>query len=114
MLRSMRRNTRDCCAHLSPQQTGEKPKRFRSGAVSYEKGLFPYPLCTTFASSQTKHDQLEAFHQQTKTNIHRELVRIYTEFAPERIPKIAKQLEDLEFQEQVLLDSVRRKYLSSQ
>lgn len=54
---------------------------------------------------------LREYHSQLKVSLSQELTRIYTQFAPDRLSKIAQQMEDFEYQEQLLLDSVRRKYL---
>lgn len=58
-------------------------------------------------------DALDNFYSARKASIRCELEAIYTEFAPERMPKLVKQMADFEFNEQALLDGVRLKYLAS-
>lgn len=51
------------------------------------------------------------YHSRLKLSVRQELTRIYTQFAPERVSKIPQQMEDFEYRERLLLESVRRKYL---
>ncbi|RLN87494.1 hypothetical protein BBJ28_00004803 [Nothophytophthora sp. Chile5] len=57
-------------------------------------------------------DELTALHEQQKATTERELQTLYQQFAPDRISKIPTQLEAFVFREQLLLQSVKQKYLS--
>ncbi|RLN20990.1 hypothetical protein BBJ28_00008053 [Nothophytophthora sp. Chile5] len=57
-------------------------------------------------------DELTALHDQQKATTERELQTLYQQFAPDRISKIPTQLEAFVFREQLLLQSVKQKYLS--
>lgn len=58
-------------------------------------------------------DSIDSFYAALKAKIRGELEAIYAEFAPERMSKLSTQMDDFEYNEQALLEGVRRKYLTS-
>lgn len=76
---------------------------------------------TSRVQSQSKHytqlfsaleEQLSSHHASVVSTARETLMKIYSEHAPERVPKIDTQLHEFEYREQKLLDGVRAKYLS--
>ncbi|KAE9028541.1 hypothetical protein PR001_g11714 [Phytophthora rubi] len=56
--------------------------------------------------------ELSAFYKNKKETIERELRELYQQFAPDRVSKIPTQLEAYAYREHVLLEGVKKKYLS--
>ncbi|GMF23350.1 unnamed protein product [Phytophthora lilii] len=58
-------------------------------------------------------EELAAFYHDKKSKAEQELRELYQRFAPDRVPKIPSQLEAYAYREDVLLDSVKKKYIAS-
>jgi len=90
---------RDRDATLLPQGTDEQTAARILRLRSEYSALF-----------EMLNDKLTAYHEIEVHNTRDALVRIYSEFAPDRLPKVDAQLREFEFREEQLVNSVQSKY----
>ncbi|DBA04863.1 TPA: hypothetical protein N0F65_006865 [Lagenidium giganteum] len=59
-------------------------------------------------------EAVSRYHSELRAHVHKELTAVYEKFAPDRLAKIPIQLQEFEFMELVLLETVQRKYLETE